>query len=73
MNKDLKKMIPQIFVTLTIGAVSWLFTSVQDLYQHLGACDVQVISLKERVSQLDRDLEVQQAQFNDLLFRLTGN
>ena len=72
-NRELKKMVPQLLVTLIIGAVSWLFTSVQDLQSHLGACDQQVISLKERVVELDEELDMMEANFNDLLFAMTGN
>jgi len=72
LGKDLKKMLPQIIITGLIGISSWMFTSIQDIIQHQGKCDAEVNYLKEQIQEQNEELDMLEANFTDLLFKLQG-
>ena len=71
-SKELMKLLPQLLITALIGATSWMFTSVQDIKEHQGKCDAEVMNLKENIQEQDEELDMLEANFTDLLFILQG-
>jgi pantothenate synthetase len=67
-----KEQLVKIIGAGVVAMVSWLFNAVTELDSHLGACDVQVIALKEVVANLNDDINMLEANYNDLVFRLSG-
>ena len=71
-SKDLMKLLPQLLITALIGASSWMFTSIQDIKEHQGRCDAEVMNLKAVIEEQDEELDMLKANFTDLLFKLQG-
>ena len=71
-NKDFMKLLPQLLITALIGATSWIFTTVQDIQEHQGRCDAEVINLKENLNEVDEELDMLESNFNQLMFKLQG-
>lgn len=65
MEKNLKKQIPQILVTLLIGVIGWLFNTIEDLQLSHSA-------MMEQLRILEKDLDMQESLFSELLFKLGG-
>lgn len=66
------KLLPQLLITALIGASSWMFTSIQDIKEHQGRCDAEVMNLKAVIEEQDEELDMLKANFTDLLFKLQG-
>ena len=71
-SKDFMKLLPQLLITALIGASSWMFTSIQDIKEHQGRCDAEVMNLKAVIEEQDEELDMLKANFTDLLFKLQG-
>jgi len=71
-TKDFMKLLPQLLITALIGATSWMFTSVQDIKEHQGKCDAEVMNLKENLKEQNDEIDMLEANFTDLLFKLQG-
>ena len=66
------KLLPQLLITALLGASSWMFTSIQDIKEHQGRCDAEVMNLKAVIEEQDEELDMLKANFTDLLFKLQG-
>ncbi len=71
-SKDFMKLLPQLLITALLGASSWMFTSIQDIKEHQGRCDAEVMNLKAVIEEQDEELDMLKANFTDLLFKLQG-
>ena len=71
-SRELKKMLPQLLMTALIGISSWLFTSIQDIKEHQGRCDAEVMNLKDNLDEVDEELDMLESNFNQLMFKLQG-
>ena len=71
-TKDFMKLLPQLLITALIGATSWMFTSVQDIKEHQGKCDAEGMNLKENLKEQNDEIDMLEANFTDLLFKLQG-
>jgi len=71
-SKDLMKLLPQLLITALIGASSWMFTSIQDIKEHQGRCDAEVMNLKDNLDEVDEELDMLESNFNQLMFKLQG-
>ena len=71
-SKELKKMLPQLLMTALIGISSWMFTSIQDIKEHQGRCDAEVMYLKDNLDEVDEELDMLESNFNQLMFKLQG-
>ena len=61
---DTKTLIP-IVVTVLLGVIGWLFNTIEDL-QTAHA------SMMEQLRILEKDLDMQESLFSELLFKLNG-
>ena len=71
-SRELKKMLPQLLMTALIGLSSWMFTSIQDIKEHQGRCDAEVMNLKDNLDEVDEELDMLESNFNQLMFKLQG-
>jgi hypothetical protein len=71
-SRELKKMLPQLLMTALIGISSWMFTSIQDIKEHQGRCDAEVMNLKDNLDEVDEELDMLESNFNQLMFKLQG-
>lgn len=71
-SKDLMKLLPQLLITALIGVSSWMFTSIQDIKEHQGRCDAEVMNLKDNLDEVDEELDMLESNFNQLMFKLQG-
>ena len=65
-------MLPQLLMTALIGVSSWMFTSIQDIKEHQGRCDAEVMNLKDNFDEVDEELDMLESNFNQLMFKLQG-
>ena len=65
-------MLPQLLMTALIGISSWMFTSIQDIKEHQGRCDAEVMNLKDNLDEVDEELDMLESNFNQLMFKLQG-
>ena len=61
---DTKTLIP-ILVTILLGVVGWLFNSIEEL-------QLAHSSMMEQLRILEKDLDMQESLFSELLFKLGG-
>ena len=71
-SRELKKMLPQLLMTVLIGVSSWMFTSIQDIKEHQGRCDAEVMNLKDNLDEIDEELDMLESEFTQLMFKLQG-
>jgi len=71
-SKDLMKLLPQLLITALIGASSWMFTSIQDIKEHQGRCDAEVMNLKSALQEQNDELDMLESNFTELMFKLQG-
>ena len=71
-SRELKKMLPQLLMTALIGISSWMFTSIQDIKEHQGRCDAEVMNLKDNLDEVDEELDMLESEFTQLMFKLQG-
>ena len=65
-------MLPQLLMTALIGVSSWMFTSIQDIKEHQGRCDAEVMNLKDNLDEVDEELDMLESEFTQLMFKLQG-
>jgi len=61
---DTKTLIP-ILVTILLGVVGWLFNTIEEL-------QLAHSSMMEQLRILEKDLDMQESLFSELLFKLGG-
>ena len=61
---DTKTLIP-IIVTVLLGVIGWLFNTIEDLQTAHAA-------MMEQLRILEKDLDMQESLFSELLFKLNG-
>ena len=71
-SKDLMKLLPQLLITALLGASSWMFTSIQDIKEHQGRCDAEVMNLKSSLQEQNEELDMLESNFTELMFKLQG-
>jgi len=64
MKIDINKLIP-VLISALIGAFGWAFNSIEDIKIHQKSCDDMVI-------EMNQELDMLEANFTDLLFKLGG-
>ena len=71
-SKDFMKLLPQLLITALLGASSWMFTSIQDIKEHQGRCDAEVMNLKSSLQEQNEELDMLESNFTELMFKLQG-
>jgi len=61
---DTKTLIP-ILVTILLGVIGWLFNTIEEL-------QLAHSSMMEQLRILEKDLDMQESLFSELLFKLGG-
>jgi hypothetical protein len=61
---DTKTLIP-IVVTVLLGVIGWLFNTIEDLQTAHAA-------MMEQLRILEKDLDMQESLFSELLFKIGG-
>ena len=61
---DTKTLIP-IILTALLGVIGWLFNTIEEL-------QVAHSSMMEQLRILEKDLDMQESLFSELLFKLNG-
>ena len=61
---DTKTLIP-IVVTVLLGVIGWLFNTIEDLQTAHSA-------MMEQLRILEKDLDMQESLFSELLFKIGG-
>ena len=61
---DTKTLIP-IIVTVLLGVIGWLFNTIEDLQTAHAA-------MMEQLRILEKDLDMQESLFSELLFKIGG-
>ena len=64
LNIDTKTLIP-ILMTVLIAVISWLFNTLEELQTSHAA-------MMEQLRILEKDLDMQESLFTELLFKLKG-
>jgi len=64
MKVDLKTITP-ILVTTLIGVIGWLFNTIEEL-------QIAHSSMMEQLRILEKDLDMQESLFSELLFKISG-
>ena len=61
---DTKTLIP-ILMTILLGVIGWLFNTIEELQTSHSA-------MMEQLRILEKDLDMQESLFSELLFKLNG-
>ena len=64
MKIDLKQLTP-ILITTLIGVIGWLFNTIEEL-------QIAHSSMMEQLRILEKDLDMQESLFSELLFKISG-
>jgi hypothetical protein len=64
MKVDLKTITP-ILITTLIGVIGWLFNTIEEL-------QIAHSSMMEQLRILEKDLDMQESLFSELLFKISG-
>jgi len=64
MKVDLKNITP-ILITTLIGVIGWLFNTIEEL-------QIAHSSMMEQLRILEKDLDMQESLFSELLFKISG-
>ena len=64
MKVDLKQITP-ILITTLIGVIGWLFNTIEEL-------QIAHSSMMEQLRILEKDLDMQESLFSELLFKISG-
>ena len=64
MKIDLKTLTP-ILITALIGVIGWLFNTIEEL-------QIAHSSMMEQLRILEKDLDMQESLFSELLFKISG-
>ena len=64
MKIDLKMVMP-ILLTALVGVIGWLFNTIEELQTSHSA-------MMEQLRILEKDLDMQESLFSELLFKLGG-
>lgn len=64
MKVDLKQITP-ILITTLIGVIGWLFNTIEEL-------QLAHSSMMEQLRILEKDLDMQESLFSELLFKISG-
>lgn len=64
MKVDLKQITP-ILITTLIGVIGWLFNTIEEL-------QLAHSSMMEQLRLLEKDLDMQESLFSELLFKISG-
>ena len=49
-----------------------MFTSIQDIKEHQGRCDAEVMNLKSSLQEQNEELDMLESNFTELMFKLQG-
>lgn len=64
MKIDLKQLTP-ILITALLGVIGWLFNTIEEL-------QIAHSSMMEQLRLLEKDLDMQESLFSELLFKISG-
>jgi len=64
MKIDLKQLTP-ILITAFLGVIGWLFNTIEEL-------QIAHSSMMEQLRILEKDLDMQESLFSELLFKISG-
>jgi len=64
MKIDLKQLTP-ILITALLGIIGWLFNTIEEL-------QIAHSSMMEQLRILEKDLDMQESLFSELLFKISG-
>ena len=64
MKIDLKQLTP-ILITALLGVIGWLFNTIEEL-------QIAHSSMMEQLRILEKDLDMQESLFSELLFKIGG-
>ena len=64
MKIDLKQITP-ILITALLGVIGWLFNTIEEL-------QIAHSSMMEQLRILEKDLDMQESLFSELLFKISG-
>jgi hypothetical protein len=64
MKVDLKTITP-ILITTLIGVIGWLFNTIEEL-------QIAHSSMMEQLRILEKDLDMKESLFSELLFKISG-
>jgi len=64
MKIDLKQLTP-ILITALLGVIGWLFNTIEEL-------QIAHSSMMEQLRILEKDLDMQESLFSELLFKISG-
>jgi hypothetical protein len=64
MKIDFKQLTP-ILITALLGVIGWLFNTIEEL-------QIAHSSMMEQLRILEKDLDMQESLFSELLFKISG-